>query len=37
MNGIKFTKYVGPVAIRMAEQKQKKKIKTVKRQMKNAI
>lgn len=37
MNGIKFTKYVGPVAIRMAEQKQKKKIKTVKRQMKNAV
>lgn len=37
MNGIKYTKYVGPVAIRMAQQKQIKKIKTVKRRMKNAV
>lgn len=37
MNGIKYTKYVGPVALKLAKQKQLKKIKTVKRRMKNAV
>jgi peptide deformylase len=37
MNGVKFTKYVGPLAIKMAKQKQVKRIKTVKRKMKNVI
>ena len=37
MNGIKYTKYVGPVALKMAKQKQLKKIKTVKRKLKNAV
>jgi len=37
MNGIKYTKYVGPVAIKMAKQKQIKRIKSVKRRMKKAV
>ncbi len=37
MNGIKYTEYVGPMAIRMAQKKQQKKIKTVKRKMKNVV
>lgn len=37
MNGIKFTKYVGPLTIRMAKQKQQKRIKTVKRKLKNVV
>lgn len=35
MNGIKFTSYVGPVALKMAKAKQEKRIKTVKRRIKN--
>lgn len=34
MNGLKFTKYVGPASIMMARKKQKKMIKTVQRNMK---
>jgi peptide deformylase len=37
MNGVKYTKYVGPVTIKMAKQKQLKKIKNVKRRLKNAV
>jgi peptide deformylase len=37
MNGIKFTKYVGPLAIKMAQQKRDKRIKNVKRKLKNVI
>lgn len=37
MNGVKYTKYVGPVALKMAKQKQLKKIKTVKRKLKNVV
>ena len=37
MNGVKYTKYVGPVALKMAKQKQIKKIKNVKRRIKNAV
>lgn len=37
MNGVKYTKYVGPVVLKMAKQKQLKKIKNVKRRLKNAV
>ena len=37
MNGIKFTKYVGPLTLKMAKQKQQKRIKNVKRKIKNAV
>jgi peptide deformylase len=37
MNGIKYTKYVGPMSIHMAQKKQQKKIKNIKRKMKNVI
>lgn len=35
MNGVKFVQHVGPVAIRMAKQKQQKTIKKYQRQFKN--
>jgi peptide deformylase len=35
MNGIKFTSHVGPVSLKMAKEKQNKRIKTIKRRMKN--
>ena len=35
MNGIKFTSYVGPVSLKMAKAKQEKRIKTVKKRLKN--
>ena len=37
MNGIKFTKYVGPLTLKMAKQKQQKRIKNVKRKIKNVV
>jgi peptide deformylase len=37
MNGVKFTKYVGPLAIKMAKQKQQKRIRNVKRKIKNVV
>jgi len=37
MNGIKYTEYVGPLALKMAKQKQQKRIKTVKRKLKNVV
>lgn len=35
MNGVRFVDHVGPVAIRLARQKQEKNIKKLQRQMKN--
>jgi len=35
MNGIKFTKHIGAVSLRMAREKQNKRIKLMKRRMKN--
>jgi peptide deformylase len=35
MNGVKFVDHVGPVAIRLARQKQQKTIKKYQRQFKN--
>jgi peptide deformylase len=35
MNGVKFVDHVGPVAVRMARQKQQKNIKKFQRQFKN--
>lgn len=35
MNGVRFVDHVGPVAIRMAKQKQEKNIKKMQRKMKN--
>jgi len=35
MNGVKFVEHVGPVAVRMARQKQQKNIKKFQRQFKN--
>ena len=37
MNGIKFTKYVGPVAIQMARKKQEKIMKKIMRNKNNAL
>jgi peptide deformylase len=34
MNGVRFVEHVGPVAIRMARQKQQKNIKKMQRQFK---
>ena len=35
MNGVKFVKHVGPVALKMARERQNKRIKLTKRRMKN--
>jgi peptide deformylase len=35
LNGVKMTDYVGPVAVKMARDKQAKLMKKIKRQMKN--
>jgi len=37
MNGIKFTSYVGPVALRMAQTKQKKRIREAIKRKKNGL